>query len=176
MELKSLKAFKDKEAEIDNSKLGVYRGKLQEQLKYYQEQLQRAMVLELTTDIMAAKSRIAILQDKLSKPIRIHGQEVPGIDESCLIPLAEKVWNESQSYQEQYQKEITDAWQTALQAREDYLNAVKKIGQLRNEGFTIVSQANCCALTLRRNPLEKIRVGRLDPFVVDYNVIDKLTR
>lgn len=176
MELKSIAAFKEKESEIDNSKLGVYRNKLQEQLKYYQGQLERAKIVEHTFDIQAAKARIELIEEKLRQPIRVNGMQIEGIDESCLIPLAKEVWDEAEVYNNKYALEIQDAWLKASQAKELYLDKIKEIGRLRNEGYAIVSQANCTALVLRRNPLETIRIGRLDGFVVDYNLLDKLTR
>ena len=176
MELKTLQVFNELARDIDNSKVGSYIKLLREELTFYNKALERATLLENSYDIAAARSRIETLTKKLNEPIRINGVQIEGIDETPLIPLAQSVWDEGEAYLHKLRSDLQTAWGIASQAKEKYLNKIQEIGRLRQESEKVAAQMNNCCLTLRKNPMKMIQVGRLDPFIVDYNTVDKLTR
>lgn len=176
MIIKSLDKFNEIQAEINNSKVGSYVSLLKEELLFYRKALERAKLLENSFDVAAAKARITIIEDKLRLPIRLDNIAIEGIDETALLPLGQQVWSEGESYLAEYQNLVSNAWNEALKQREIYLESIKKIGELRNESGKVASQMNAVCLTLRKNPMKMIQIGRLDPFIIDYNSVEKCSR
>lgn len=171
MELESVKLFNKASNDIKyyQTQLKGEKDKLERQRGYFVDSLERAELIEDDDAVTKSKYGLEIIDKKLKE-----------IDEKLngmgLVQHAEDVFTESEEEINKLKVRFQNQWETIIKARIQFLQELKKLGELRKMAAGICYGTNGAASVLRRNPLQKPGISGQFELQVKLDQINDLIR
>jgi hypothetical protein len=181
MEIKSMQAYKEAchivpkvelppELQTRKDVLDKELAILYKQLEYLNHDLDRMVVMDENPGVIQNKQ---LQIDQVKAKV---GEKEQQINVLYVAPYAEAVWDEGLAYLGHLKCQIQDGYSKAYTLKEQYLQALAEIEQLRKESVNVAAEVSSVRLNMLppRNPMQPIGLSNTSSFVVSQSDVNKI--